>query len=461
MLKYLKRKEEVFYALIWMMVFLFPVVTSTFHASDGTNSPHQIPWNEILHIWSFVATFFVCFTIHDWFIAPLLVFRNKRMLYLALIVVTLGIFYGSSCVLAPHRHRQKEMERMDKMGFHDMEGREPGGERDAAFMDNGHKPDFRPEGDAHMTQGNGNVPPANAKTDDGKNHESFKDSILKWNHGPHGPKPPFPIFPKSGEFLSLIIMILLFGLNVGVKYFFKSDDANKHITELERNNLEQQLEYLKYQINPHFFMNTLNNIHALIDIDPDQAKYTVLVLSKMMRYLLYDGERQYIPIRKEVDFIRNYVELMSIRYPKRVDISVDVDEDIPNGAVPPLLFITFVENAFKHGVSAASNSYIHISVKTNEAKDRVTLVCNNSKHPGKKNSTSREGGVGLKNAMRRLKLVYGENCKINVDETDKAYNVTLEVPTLKEKLLAAQADDNSNSSLKKNKPTRHDKSTCH
>ncbi len=458
MLKYLKRKEEVFYALIWMMVFLFPVVTSTFHASDGTNSPHQIPWNEILHIWSFMATFFVCFTIHDWFIAPLLVFRNKRMLYLALIVVTLGIFYGSSCMLAPHRHRQNEME---KMGFREMEGHEPGGEHDVEFMGDGHKPNFQPEGDGRIASGNGNVHPASATTGVEQNHESFKDSILKWNHGPHGPKPPFPLFPKSGEFLSLIIMILLFGLNVGVKYFFKSDDANKHITELERNNLEQQLEYLKYQINPHFFMNTLNNIHALIDIDPDQAKYTVLVLSKMMRYLLYDGERQYIPIRKEVDFIRNYVELMSIRYPKRVDISVEVDEEIPNGAVPPLLFITFVENAFKHGVSATSNSYIHISVKTNEAKDRVTLICNNSKHPGKKNGTSREGGVGLKNAMRRLKLVYGESCKLRVEETDKAYNVTLDVPTLKEKLLAAQVDDKPQTPQKQKKSTRHDKSTCH
>lgn len=457
MLKYLKRKEEVFYALIWLMVFLFPVATSTFHASDGTNSPHQIPWSEILHIWSFMATFFVCFTIHDWFIAPLLVFRNKRMLYLGLIVVALGLFYGSSCVLEPHRHRQKEM---DKMGFREMDGHEPGGEHDAEFGNHTPKPDFRPEGDGCMASGGApsavNAPSAVAKAGNGEGRESFKDSIFKLNHGPYGPKPPFPLFPKSGEFLSLVIMILLFGLNVGVKYFFKSDDANKHITELERNNLEQQLEYLKYQINPHFFMNTLNNIHALIDIDPDQAKYTVLVLSKMMRYLLYDGERQYIPIRKEVDFIRNYVELMSIRYPKRVDISVDVDEDLSNGAVPPLLFITFVENAFKHGVSAASNSYIHISVKTNEAKDRVTLVCNNSKHAAKKSATSREGGVGLKNAMRRLKLVYGESCKLRVEETDNAYNVTLEVPTLEEKLLAVQADESSITPQTKNKATRHD-----
>ncbi len=422
MLKYLKRKEEVFYALIWIMVLLFPVATSTFHAADGSNSSHQIPWSEILHIWSFVASFFICFTIHDWFVAPLLVFRNKRMLYLSLVVVLLGAFYGISSVLAPHRHREMEMERMEKMRHEPANGNADE-KNDAEFRR--HIPEF--------DKGFKGKDPHKGP------HEGELFNPFK-KHGPHDSQPPFPIMPKSGEFLSLVIMLLLFGLNIGVKYFFKSDDANKHITELERNNLEQQLQYLKYQINPHFFMNTLNNIHALIDIDPDEAKYTVLVLSKMMRYLLYDGERQYIPIRKELDFIRNYVELMSIRYPKRVDIRVDINES-PEGVVPPLLFITFVENAFKHGVSAANDSYIHISVKANESRDRVVLTCNNSKHFGKKTTTCHEGGVGLKNAMRRLKLVYGDACKLHIDETDKAYNVTLEVPTLTEKLQTQQADD--------------------
>ncbi len=422
MFKYLKRKEEVFYALIWMMVFLFPVATSTFHAADGANTSHQIPWSEILHIWSFVVSFFICFTIHDWFVAPLLVFRNKRVLYLSLIVVMLGAFYGLSSLLAPHRHRQMEMERIEHMRALEMQGDKLGGPRDAEFR----KLHSDRNGEQRMQE------------PDGEHFNPLK------KHGRRDPNPPFPLFPKSGEFLSLVIMLLLFGMNVGVKYFFKSDDANKHITELERNNLEQQLQYLKYQINPHFFMNTLNNIHALIDIDPDEAKYTVLVLSKMMRYLLYDGERQFIPIRKELDFIRNYVELMSIRYPKRVDIRVDIDEDIPEGVVPPLLFITFVENAFKHGVSAAKDSYIHISVKANESRDRVALVCNNSKH--QKSTSGNEGGVGLKNAMRRIKLVYGDTCKFHVDETKGAYRVVLEVPTLVEKLQTQQTE----------KTTRHD-----
>ena len=111
--------------------------------------------------------------------------------------------------------------------------------------------------------------------------------------------------------------------------------------------MQAEMDYLKYQINPHFFMNTLNNIHALIDIDTEYAKNAVIELSKMMRYVLYDSGREIISLNKDIQFIQNYIGLMRIRYTNDVDIRVEYPHDLPTQvSIPPLLLIVFVENAF-------------------------------------------------------------------------------------------------------------------
>ena len=121
---------------------------------------------------------------------------------------------------------------------------------------------------------------------------------------------------------------------------------------LKNENLTTRYNMLVGQINPHFFMNTLNNIHALIDIDTEYAKSAVIELSKMMRYVLYESGSETISLKKDIQFIENYIELMRIRYDSSIDICLDYPATIPNKvAIPPLLLIVFVENAFKHGVS--------------------------------------------------------------------------------------------------------------
>lgn len=145
--------------------------------------------------------------------------------------------------------------------------------------------------------------------------------------------------------MALIVLILMMGMNIGIKFYFKSRHDDKQLMVLEKENLEQQLEYLKYQINPHFFMNTLNNIHALVDIDPEKAKDTILELSKMMRFVLYEGDKKGVPITREFDFIRNYVTLMKLRYTDKVEVKVELPAEVPDYELPPLMLITFIENA--------------------------------------------------------------------------------------------------------------------
>ena len=192
---------------------------------------------------------------------------------------------------------------------------------------------------------------------------------------------------------------------------------------LEKENLEQQLEYLKYQINPHFFMNTLNNIHALVDIDPEKAKDTILELSKMMRFVLYEGDKKGVPITREFDFIRNYITLMRLRYTDKVEVKVELPAETPDYELPPLMLITFIENAFKHGISYQHDSFIH--VKAGIEGNKLRFSCRNSKAD---RPNEEKGGVGLANVKQRLNLIYGTNYTLNIQDEPDTYNVELEIP---------------------------------
>lgn len=238
------------------------------------------------------------------------------------------------------------------------------------------------------------------------------------------------------DIINVTIMFLLLGMNLGVKLYFKNERDKKQLTQLKTENLEQQLAYLKYQINPHFFMNTLNNIHALVDIDPEKAKKSIIVLSKMMRYILYEGNNTTIPLQREVDFIENYLQLMRMRYTDNVTIETDLPKNLSEGTVPPLLFISFVENAFKHGVTYNKPSFIHIAVSTDDS--HITFRCKNSKKEepveeiaspsSVRKEGASEGGVGLVNVQKRLALIYQDNYTLDINDSDETYETILTIP---------------------------------
>jgi LytS/YehU family sensor histidine kinase len=225
------------------------------------------------------------------------------------------------------------------------------------------------------------------------------------------------------DVVAVIIFFLMIGMNLGVKYYFRQSQDRERLEKLERENLEQQLEYLKYQINPHFLMNTLNNIHALVDIDSEQAKETIVELSKIMRFVLYEGSKQKVSLRREMIFLDNYIQLMRLRVAEQVDISVDIPQVIPDKDIPPLMMITFVENAFKHGVSYQQHSFIDISIQI--ADDQLHFHCRNSKVP---QGEDRHGGVGLQNVKKRLQLIYGSTYTLDIKDESETYTVDLTLP---------------------------------
>lgn len=241
----------------------------------------------------------------------------------------------------------------------------------------------------------------------GHNKASFSDLEMYWN---------------------VILGFFMIGANTGIKLMYQSIRDEQKMEQLKRQNLQAEMDYLKYQINPHFFMNTLNNIHALIDIDTECAKETVIELSKMMRYVLYDSGNELISLNNDIRFLKNYIELMRIRYTDAVDIRVQHPENLSEQvSIPPLLLIVFVENAFKHGISYNRPSFIHLTIGVDE--DRVTATFCNSRHPSLKPKT--EAGIGLENVRKRLELIYGaRNYTLKITETPETYHVKLIIPSL-------------------------------
>ena len=238
-------------------------------------------------------------------------------------------------------------------------------------------------------------------------------------------------FTDLAWYWNVLLGLFMMGANCSIKFIFRSMQAEQKMVAMERHALQAEMDYLKYQINPHFFMNTLNNIHAMIDIDSEAAKEIVIELSKMMRYVLYDSEKQQTNLEQEVQFTENYVELMRVRYPSDVDVRFDVQRPLPVDAkVPPLLPIVFVENAFKHGVSYNRPSFVHIRLHCEDGK----AVCEvrNSRH---KNMQVEKGGVGLENVRKRLDLLFGKDYELLTDDSrEDEYSVKLTIPMTYDKV---------------------------
>lgn len=250
------------------------------------------------------------------------------------------------------------------------------------------------------------------------------DSQFPGQMPPHmGPQPA----PNRGErpmppFLNLLIFsILLVGFDTGLMSAFKLEKAEKDRANLEKQNTETQLAFLKNQISPHFFMNTLNNIHALIDIDHARAQDAIIQLSRLMSYMLYESEAQKVALSKEIEVLKSYIELMKMRI-KNVDLQLKLPDLLPKVNIAPLLSIAFIENAFKYGISNSKPSFIHITIDADDHLFR--FYATNSVH---KKDDKKEGGIGIENTKKRLDLIYENNYKLDIRENDTTFEVDLKI----------------------------------
>lgn len=242
----------------------------------------------------------------------------------------------------------------------------------------------------------------------------FRPPVERFDH-------PRPGVPFMGGF---VLQALVVGLSVAIRMTSKWYEARQQVAELQQMSMRAELTHLKNQLNPHFLFNSLNNIYALIAFNPDKAQLSLLNLCDMLRYQLYESNREIIPLQKEMDFVQSYCDLMKLRLTENVSLEVDLPADCFEIVVPPLLFTTIVENAFKHGISHNAPSYISIHIRIQ--KGNVVCVIRNSYFP--KNDTEKRGaGIGIENLRRRLDLLYPGKHVFNVERKGSEFVVFLSV----------------------------------
>jgi two-component sensor histidine kinase len=208
----------------------------------------------------------------------------------------------------------------------------------------------------------------------------------------------------ASSLVAILMSAFLAGIALLVHHVRRTMVIKQQLKEEQQKRTEAELEWLKNQLNPHFLFNTLNNISSLVQIDADKAQDAIAQLSDLMRYAMYETRREMVPIQGEVEFMRNYIELMKLRCNDKTEVNVQCSMVNGQLEVAPLLFISLIENAFKHGVSSSRPSKIDIRLEQQD--DSLVFTCDNTNFP--KDDTDRSGsGIGLENTRRRLDLLYG------------------------------------------------------
>lgn len=369
-------KENFTYIVAWLLVIAMPLFTV--YISMITDTCGIYTYGNIVKVWRVIAIFFIAFLVHNYILAPLIIYNNKRKLYVLSLIV---FFIGTTCLY---------------------------------FF-------LRPKITYHI----------NGKSIDNsviiqKKSKTY-NTLTRHNIFINGDRPNQILFVSEPDAIAFLVFVLMIISNLYVKRFFKIKNEEKITYSLQKKILEQQLFFLKYQINPHFFMNTLNNIHALVDIDSEKAKTSIILLSKMMRYILYEGNNTMIILPKECEFICNYIELMRMRYTDKVRINFEFDENLSKAEIPHLLLMTFVENSFKHGISYKQENVIKISLHI--IKGIIQFKCYNSVPKFvNKNIDNKRGGIGLKNAKQRLSLIYSDKYKLDINRSKTYFSIYLKLP---------------------------------
>lgn len=402
--------EYLIYSLFWGALILVP-----FWSMNNGIAVETIDWDKALKYWTYLLPALVLFFINNNVLMPFLLYKKGGRRYLLYLICLIALFYfGFISVMSMVRSEQRppvaEM-RLD-LG---MPQPPPIGR---------HKKPPVQEAYVKLQKMQHTV------------HDFFTDNysyrIKMPPHGALGRKtaPNAFVYSDSVQLL-LVVFTLIF--NICVRLFFLNLRNEEHLKELEKQKLRTELEYLKYQINPHFFMNTLNNIHALIDIDKRKAQNSVIELSKMMRHVLYDAPSSFVTLAKEVEFLNSYIDLMRLRYTDSLKVECSFPCDVDGHRIPSLLFVSFVENAFKHGVSYNGKSFIKAVLSVDDKF--ISFFCSNScVAQSESGLPSHHSGIGIDNVRKRLSLIYGEDYSLEIKRDKSEFCVILKIPVSNDKM---------------------------
>lgn len=346
-------------------------------------------WNLLLKEWSHLLPFLAIFLANNFFLAPKLLLKERYLPYIISCIALLFVVVFINGLITPSSFSGHKKQAAPKLEMVDKYDKQPHPEEQ----------NVGPKGE----------PPHNM-----------------------GQKPPFmgpnkKPMPLRFHFGIFTIGLLIIGFNSGIKIFVRWMSEQDERDEKERQYLTTELAFLKHQVSPHFFMNTLNNIHALIDIDTEEAKDAIIKLSHLMRYLLYESDIDKVSLTREIEFMESYIELMRLRYDEsNLSISITYSAHPENVYVPSLLFLPLIENAFKHGVDSRFKSFIDVRFCVND--DRLVFEIQNSMASKSQSAFNENSGIGLENIRKRLELIYKDNYTLSMQTSDNVFKVSLTIP---------------------------------
>ena len=372
--------------LAWLIVFAFPLLFVE------RNSTVAFSLTEYLKHSSIPVSFVIAFYVNTLWLIPKVLFRKKTTSFILLnilfvAVLSLGIAKWNKKYMKGPGQKNPATEMVANQKMQAPDGRQ----------------EFRPQPPMYSPKG-----PQN------RMHHRRPEKMF-WIR----------------DMMSLLFII---GLACTIKLTERYDKTEKSLQEAEEEKAKAERDNLKNQLNPHFLLNTLNNIYALISINQDKAQEAVHQLSKLLRHVLYENQEQFVPVQSEIEFLKNYIELMKIRLSSNCKVVFNADiQSNSNLKIAPLLLISLVENSFKHGVSPTEESFIFINITeiVSDKKHKLSCLIENSYYP-KDESDKSGSGVGLKQVQTRLDLLYKDHYTwdkgvVDVEGKGKMYRSVLEL----------------------------------
>lgn len=224
-----------------------------------------------------------------------------------------------------------------------------------------------------------------------------------------------------------IMMILSIALAYAMRLSNAREAMRRRVLELEAERRNTELMSLKAQLNPHFLFNSLNNIYALIAIDQDKAQQALHELSSMLRFMIYDSESKAVPLKKEIQFINDYIRLMSLRLNPSVKLSCQIPDCVDNSLhIAPLLILTLVENAFKHVAIIDNKGFIEVTIIVDDSWLCCNVI-NSCMNESSEKLESGSSGVGLRNIEKQLELIYPNDYLLNTTEKGHTFKTELKI----------------------------------
>ncbi|MBN2806425.1 MAG: histidine kinase [Prolixibacteraceae bacterium] len=376
-----KHLETGIWLLLWLLVFISPMLVS--YARNN-----YIRWEPVFGLWRNMLPYLILSLINHYLLVPYFFFRKKAYYFISL-AITLALF-----ALALYQLEKANNEKHHKLPREELRALPPGSGTDPGF---GFSPPQSP-----------GIPRRNNPRMINNNRPPLLSNL-----------PPY--------ITSLILALLILGFDTGMRAIFRWMKIERENLTLEKEKIKSELAFLRNQVSPHFFMNTLNNIHSLIDVDTEEAKEALIRLSKMMRHLLYESEQNKIALKKEIDFIQSYIDLMKLRFTDKVKINFTANNYNPEVEIHPLLFTSLIENAFKHGISYLEDSFIDIELTTNDEM-LIFNIKNSIAPPKQEQKNSSNAGIGLENTRKRFDLLYKEDYQMNITQENGIFSIKVKLP---------------------------------